>query len=162
MTQMQSMTGEPGTNPVGTWGFWAILAGALAVLTVCFYLYGPSLEPQPSVAQQIGEMAGEMKRAAWRAFLGLENEAPTPPAARSLLSQYLPLAGPALGLIAILLAAVSLLARENRRLATYGAALGAGAVLFQVFWWMAALIICAIFIVKIIENLDGFFSLPWD
>ncbi|EAQ14747.1 hypothetical protein BD830_106327 [Maritimibacter alkaliphilus HTCC2654] len=162
MTQVSYIPDAFGPAPLRTWGFWAIVTGALAVMVVCFYIYGPTLEPQPSAAQQIGEIAGEMKRAAWRAFLGMEAEAAAPAPEPSLFMRYLPFAGPALGLVAVVLSAVSLIRREDRKLAGYGVALGGGAVLFQVFWWFAALIVCAILFVKIIENLDGFFSLPWD
>ena len=144
--------------PIRKWGFWAIAAGVVAVLFVSFQIFGPSLEPQPSTAQQIGEMAGEMKRAAWRSFLGLKQPEPETEAARSLVSQYLPLAGPVFGVLAIVLSLISALMRENWRYPVYGAALGAGAILFQIVWWMLLVVLGVMLLISIIENLGDFFS----
>ena len=142
--------------PLRKWGFWAVVAGAGALLFVCFQVFGPSLEPKPSGAQQIGEMAGEMKRAAWRSFLGLKQ--PEPETTATAVSSYLPLAGPVLGIVAILLSLVSALMRENWRYPVYGAALGAGAIVFQVFWWMLLVVLGVMLLIAVIENLGDFFS----
>ena len=163
MTETQTMRDAPNPSPFRLWGLWAIAAGAIAVVLVCIQIFGPPAEPQPSAAQQIGEIAGEMKRSAWRAFLGMEPEPPAPQPDPSLVSQYLPIAGPVLGVLAIVLAVVSALMRENWRLATYGTVLGASAVLMQMFWWVALLIAGVILLAAVIENLGGFFSfLPWE
>ena len=143
-------------NPFRLWGTWAVILGGVALLLVLIQIFGPSFEPKPSAGQQIGEIAGEMKRAAWRSFLGLKQPEAEPVPASVL--DYLALAGPVLGLGAILLSIVSGFRREGWRLPAYGTALGASAILFQLFWWVALLIAGVIILVAIIENLGDFFS----
>ncbi|MXQ08503.1 hypothetical protein GQ651_11660 [Alphaproteobacteria bacterium GH1-50] len=144
--------------PIGKWGFWAVTAGVVALLFVFFQIFGPTLEPKPSAAQQIGEMAGEMKRAAWRSFLGLKQPEPEQEAARSVISQYLPLMGPIFGVVAIVLSLISALMRENWHYPVYGAALGIGAIVFQIAWWVLLVVLGIMLLVSIIENLGDFFS----
>ncbi|MEM8872470.1 MAG: hypothetical protein AAF848_09900 [Pseudomonadota bacterium] len=138
------------------WGGWAVLLGGLAVLLVFVQIVGPSFESQPSVATQVGEIAGEIKRSAWRSFLGLEQ--PEPEVASTSVWIYVGLAAPVLGIAAILLSLVSGLARENWRLPVYGATLGAAAVVFQFVWWVAILVAGVLLLVAIIENIGDIFS----
>lgn len=158
MTNASEFPEHHDPSPLRLWGLWSALVGALALGIVFFQIFAPPADPQPSVGQQIGEIAGEMKRSAWRSFLGLEPEAPEPRPEPSVVSQYLPFAGPALGIIAILLSLVSAVRREHWRMPTYGAALGASAILFQFFWWVALLVAGVVLLVAIIENLGDFFS----
>ena len=51
------------------WGFWAMVIGGLGVLLVFAPFAWPLPADTPSVAQQVGEMAGEIRKAAWRSFL---------------------------------------------------------------------------------------------
>lgn len=139
-----------------TWGGWALLVGALAMGLVLFQIFGPSLEPTPSVATQIGEAAGEMRRAAWRSFLGL-------PRAQSAASQVpfyrqFAMVGPLLGVIAILLAGVAGAVREHWRLAAYGAGLGVAAIVFQFVWWVTLVVAAVILLVAVIENIGDIFG----
>ncbi|MEM6624999.1 MAG: hypothetical protein AAF674_22505 [Pseudomonadota bacterium] len=64
------MTTASDVSPTRTWGFWAVMIGGLAMILVFVQIVGPMLETSPSAASQIGEMAGEMKRAPWRALTG--------------------------------------------------------------------------------------------
>jgi len=109
------------------------------------------------IGQQIGEIAGDIKRAAWRSFLGLAPEPAPLPAARTLFDTIY-IATPVIGGIAIVLAAISLLMRENWRLGFYGVALGGGAILFQYLWWMVMIILGFVLLIKIVENIGDIFS----
>lgn len=139
-----------------SWGFWGVMTGALALVLVLFQIFGPALEPAPSAATQVGEIAGEIKRAAWRSFLGLPKPEPEPVAVT--YRSYLPLAGPILTTIAIVLSLISLVLRENRRLAAYGTSLGVGAIVAHFFWWALLVIAGVLLLVAIIENIGDIFS----
>ena len=141
-------------NPFRRWGLWAVLTGALALCLVLVQIVGPTLEPQPSAAAQIGEIAGEIRRSAWRSFLGLPAPEPEPVPS----SNYLALAGPILGILAIVLSVISGVLRENWRYPAYGAGLGVAAIVFQYFWLLAVLVAGVLLLVAIIENIGDIFS----
>lgn len=138
------------------WGFWAVIAGAAALILVFAQMAGPSFEAKPSAAVQIGEIAGEIKRSAWRSFFGLANEAPAP--APVSVWTYVSFAAPILGIIAIVLSLVSGVLRENKRFYTYGAGLGIAAIVFHFLWWVALLIAGVVLLIAIIENIGDIFS----
>ena len=138
------------------WGVCAVVIGALALIVVLVQIFGPSTSPEPSVATSIGEIAGEIKRSAWRSFFGLAQ--PEPEVVPTTLKDWLPLAGPALGIVAVLLSLVSGLKHENWRLPAYGAGLGASAIVFYTLWWVALLVLGAMILVAIIENIGDIFS----
>ncbi|MFK7834596.1 MAG: hypothetical protein AB8B60_00115 [Sulfitobacter sp.] len=113
-------------------------------------------ETKPSAGAQIGEIAGEIKRSAWRTLLGLPKPAPEP--VSPSLWVYTAMAAPILGVAAILLSVISGVMRENWRFAVYGTSLGVAAVVFQFFWWVAILIAGVVLLVTIIENMGGIFG----
>ncbi|MBD3625525.1 MAG: hypothetical protein HUJ24_09135 [Rhodobacteraceae bacterium] len=150
------MSEQIAAHPFRNWGAWAVLTGALALALVFAQMVGPSLQPGPSAATQIGEIAGEIKRSAWRSFFGLGNPKPEPePVA---IWTYFGLAGPILGVIAVILSLVSGVLRENWRYSVYGASLGAAAIMFQFVWYIALLIAGVLLLVAIIENIGEIFS----
>lgn len=138
------------------WGFCAVIAGAAALILVFAQMVGPSFEAKPSAAAQIGEIAGEIKRSAWRSLFGLSNEQP----AEALVSlwTYVSFAAPVLGVIAIVLSLVSGVLRENWRYPVYGTGMGIAAIVFYFFWWAALLIAGVVVLVAIIENIGDIFS----
>jgi len=140
----------------GTWGFWALMAGALSVLLVFAQIALPMMEPQPSVGTQLGEIAGEIKRAAWRSFLGLAQPEPEP--VSPPVWAYLTIAAPMFGVIAIVLSAISGILRENRRYAVYAAGLGLAAIMFQFLWLLAVLIAGIALLIAILDNIGDIFS----
>ncbi|MEM9331642.1 MAG: hypothetical protein AAGA53_09970, partial [Pseudomonadota bacterium] len=99
------MTSQVSTDLLRTWGFWSVMLGALALALVFVQIVGPTFEQKPSAAQQIGEIAGEIKRSAWRSFFGTAAEVqkaqPVP------IWNYLALAAPILGIIAVVLSLIS-------------------------------------------------------
>lgn len=146
---------------LASWGLWAIICGAVAIALVFvqIQLLSGTSEAVP-IGQQIGEIAGDIKRSAWRSFLGLAppEPEPVPISRREQVFDVIYTAIPVIGCLAIVLAAVSLLKRENWRLGFYGVALGGGAILFQYLWWMAILILGFILLIKIVENIGDIFS----
>jgi hypothetical protein len=143
-------------NPLLSWGLWAVLTGALALALVVFQIAGPMLEPKPSAGTQIGEIAGEIKRSAWRTFLGLPKPEVQPEPVPA--TAYLALAAPLLGIVAVVLSLISGVLRENWRYAAYGVSLGATAIVFQYFWWLALLVAGVVLLVTIIANIGDIFS----
>jgi hypothetical protein len=71
MEQQTEVSVQVAIQPMRTWGFWSVLIGALALALVFVQLVGPTFEPRPSAATQIGEIAGEIKRSAWRTLRNL-------------------------------------------------------------------------------------------
>jgi hypothetical protein len=145
MSDVQKSLGEFG------WGHFAIGAGALALSLAVLHVFGGPFAPQPSVGTTVGEIAGEMRAAALRAVNGEPQPAPVPRGWD--IDRVLLVAAPLLGVLAIVLSMVAALRREGLRLAGYGAALGIGAILFQLVWWIAALIAGVILLVAIVENI---------
>lgn len=142
--------------PFRTAGFWAVMIGAIALVLVFVQMVGPTLEPKPSVGTQIGEIAGEIQRSAWRSFLGRTK--PEPEVVPVPIWDHLALLAPILGVVAIVLSLLSGLMRENWRYSVYGASLGAGAIVFQFVWWIALLVVGVLLLVAIIENIGEIFS----
>lgn len=138
------------------WGFWAVLSGAAAMILVFAQIIGPTLDPGPSAASQIGEIAGEIRRSAWRSLLGLPNQAPE--TASSSPWGYIALAAPILGVAAIVLAMISGVLRENWRYPVYGTSFGVAAIVFHYFWWIALLVAGVVLLVTIIENMGDIFG----
>ncbi|MEM7320165.1 MAG: hypothetical protein AAF408_14225 [Pseudomonadota bacterium] len=139
-----------------SWGFWAVLTGAVAVILVFAQMIGPTFESGPSAATQVGEIAGEIKRSAWRTFLGLPSKEPEVTSVSGW--NYVAMVIPVLGMVAILLSVISGVMRENRRYSVYGTSLGIAAVVFHYFWWVALLIAGVVLLVSIIENIGDIFS----
>lgn len=146
----------PDFNPFRTWGLWGVVIGGFALILVFIQIFGPMMEPKPPAGVQIGEIAGDMARSAWGSFFGLEAAAAEPEPVS--YKMYLAFVAPILGVISVLLAMISGLMGENWRFAAYGTSLGAAAVLFHFFWWIAILVCGVILLVAIIENLGSFFT----
>ncbi|OWY08592.1 hypothetical protein B6V74_12215 [Thioclava sp. F42-5] len=156
MTQSESHPPAPLRPLFRSWGFWALLAGAAALILVFVQISGIANGPQPSAGSQIGEISGEIKRSAWRSFFGL---APKPVEPQPLpASSYLGLAAPVLGILAIVLAGIAAALRENWRLPSYAVSLGIAAIVFQYVWWIALLVAGVVLLVTIIANLGEIFS----
>lgn len=138
------------------WGFWAVLTGAIALVLVFAQMIGPTFEAKPSAASQIGEIAGEIKRSAWRSFFGLPK--PEPEISSPQLWSYVAIAAPIFGIIAIVLSVISGVLRENWRYPVYGTCLGVAAIVFHYLWWIALLVAAVVLLVTIIENIGDIFS----
>jgi hypothetical protein len=144
------------TTILKTWGFWAVLTGAVALVLVFIQIAGPTFQDTPSAATQIGEIAGEIRRSAWRSFLGLPR--PAVPVKEVSALDYVSVVAPVLGLLAVLLSVISGVLRENWRYPVYGVSLGIAAIVFQYLWWLALLVAGVILLVTIIENIGDIFN----
>lgn len=150
-------------NPLRSWGLWAVTLGAVSLILVFIHITQPFAEPAPPVGTQIGEIAGDMTRSAWRSFFGLEPEVAVAEPQSITLNDILSVVAPVLGVAAIVLAVISGVMRENWRYAVYGTGLGASAVLFFYLWWVALLFCGVLLLIAIIENLGSFFTFGlWD
>lgn len=150
------MPAPPERTPFRTWGLWAVVTGAVALMLVFYQVFGPMVEPKPSAGTQVGEIAGEIKRAAWRSFFGLPR--PETTVEPVTVSDYLGIVAPVLGIVAILLSLISGLARENWRYPLYGGGLGVASIVFFYVWWIAILFAGVLLLVAIIENIGDIFS----
>lgn len=163
MTQQTDPAPIDPHNPLRSWGLWAVALGAVSLILVFIHMTQPFAEPAPPVGTQIGEIAGDMTRSAWRSFLGLEPEVAAVEPQSTTLNDILGIIAPAFGVAAIVLAVISGVMRENWRYAVYGTGLGASAVLFFYFWWVAMLFCGVLLLIAIIENLGSIFSFGlWD
>ncbi len=156
MEQQSEISVHDSIHPLRTWGCWSVLIGALALMLVFAELVGPTFESRPSAATQIGEIAGEIKRSAWRTLLGLP--APEREIRAASVWSYLAIIAPLLGLVAVSLSLISAVLRENWRYPVYGVSLGATAIVFQFLWWLALVICGVLLLVAIIENIGEIFS----
>ena len=143
-------------RPFESWGFWGVIAGGLAVMLVFLQMVGPTLEPQPSVGNQIGEIAGDIARSAWQSFRGEYVPEPEPAGGQTWV--ILGLAAPILGVVAIVVSMISAIRRENWHYPVYGAGLGAAAIVFYFVWWVAMLFAGVLLMVAILENLGDIFG----
>lgn len=157
MEQQTEMSVQDVLQPiVRKWGFWSVVLGALALMLVFAQMVGPSFETKPSAATQIGEIAGEIKRSAWRSFFGMP--APEPKVQSNSVWDYLAIIAPILGIAAVVLSLISGVLKENWRFPVYGVTLGASAIVFQYVWWLALLVCGVLILVAIIENITDIFS----
>ena len=86
-----------------SWGLWAMICGAVAMVLVFVQIQMLSGQETASIGQQIGEIAGDIKRSAWRSFLGLAPPEPEPiPSSRELFDMIFA-ATPVIAGIAIVL-----------------------------------------------------------
>ncbi len=138
------------------WGFWGVLAGGAGLMAVFIQIGLPMMEPSPSVGTQIGEIAGDIRRAAWDSFLGREPAAPEP--VQPKLTDYLIYAAPALGILAVILSLISGVRGENWRFPLYAGGLGGAAILFHFFWWAMLLVLGMILLISIVQNIGDIFG----
>ena len=64
MEQHNNMPAKHLSQILTTWGLWAVLIGALALILVFIQIVGPMMTPKPPVGSQVGEIAGEITRSA--------------------------------------------------------------------------------------------------
>lgn len=146
------------SHVVRHWGLWAVIFGAVSVAMVLVQMQLLSSQDAAPIGQQIGEIAGEIKRNAWRSFLGLAPPEPEPVAASRDIFGTLFMVTPFVAGIALVLSAISFVKRENWRLGFMGVALGGGAILFQFAWWMVLVLLGFLLLFKIVENIGDIFS----
>ncbi len=131
-------------------GTASLIAGAASLLIALFYFWAAPLEPQPSLERTIAETAVNISKEVVRVIRKepavLEQKAWT-------LDRTVPLAAVICGALALILAAVGYVRREDHRPVVAGAALGAGAVGFQFLSWIALMGAGLVLIWIIVANL---------
>jgi len=139
------------TQPV--WGLCGMIAGVIAVALVTFSLSGIFEGPKPPVATQIGEMAAEIRKAATRSMMGIEQPEPETPA--MTVATLVTLAIPVLAGLAALAGAIGLFRREPRTLPLLAVGFGTSAFVMQYLFILALMIGGVVLLVTIINNIDG-------
>lgn len=125
--------------------------GAAALLLVLVQFWAGPFAPQQDAAVTIGEFAGEVRKAATRALLDQPQ-----PAAQAVpwdVDRVLTLVAAVLAGGAVILGLAALVRHEPWRPAAGAVILGAGAVLFQFFAWTVLLVVGALIIVAILNNI---------
>ena len=138
------------------WGYGAILLGALALSIALLNIIGGPFSPAPTIGEQIGEIAADIRASALRELSGAE--APPETAQGWDIDRIMLVAAPLTGVAAVLTAIISVLGGDPHRLPLYGAALGASAIVIQFVWWAVMIIAAAIIIAAVIENIGGIFG----
>ncbi|MFX0544463.1 hypothetical protein ACEWPL_002830 [Roseovarius sp. S1116L3] len=139
-----------------SWGVWAVATAALALGLVFLQMALPAFDTGPSTASQIGEIAGEIKRAAWRSFFGMSQAEVAPETPKLIF--YLAIIAPVSAILSLVLSLVSRLTHEDWRLGAYGASLAVAALVLQFIWWLALLIMGFLLLVSILQNIGDIFS----
>lgn len=118
------MTDSALPKPPITFSIWGFGLGALAfALVIIQYVAGP-FAPQPDVGQSLGQMAGEMARAAVGSFFGREPETVDAVARPWDIDRAMLVGSMALAGVAIFLGGLGLIRHEAKR--AVAAALGMG------------------------------------
>lgn len=155
---MMDDTQHPSPLFENRWGLVATVCGAIALCLVFAQMQLIMGQETASIGQQIGEIAGDIKRSAMRSLQGLPPPEPAPIPLSQRLSEIFFVAAPIAAGIAFVISAVSFVKREHPRLGIYGIVLAGSAILFQFVWWMAILVLGCLLLVKIVENIGDIFS----
>jgi hypothetical protein len=131
-------------------GLASIICGGIALLMVVVHMWAGPLEPQKTIERTIAELAVNIAKE-------VANVARNKPAelhARSLNTDDLVrIAAATLAVLALVIAGIGFIKRENSRPLIVGAGLGAGAIAIQVLLWMALLIAGLVLIGLVVSNL---------
>ena len=147
------MTAEAKSQLRPVAGFVGLGMGAAALLIVFVHFWAGPFSPQQRAAVTVGEIAADMRQAAVRKLKGLPQ--PKPVSAPWDSDRILSVVAALFAGIAVVAGVVGLVRRETWRPAVGGMALGIGAVAFQVFTWAILLVVGALIIVAIIQNITG-------
>lgn len=141
----------PSPRPV--WGLCGLIAGLIAVALVTLSLSAIFEEPKPPAATQIGEMAAEIRKAATRSMLGVEQPEPETPA--MTVVTLVTFAIPVLAALAAISGAIGLFRSEPRTLPLMAVGFGTSAFVMQYLFLLALMIGGVFILVAVINNIDG-------
>ncbi|MBB4286351.1 hypothetical protein [Roseospira goensis] len=147
---MGAHTAQTRSPFTGAAGVAVILGGAALLLVLIQFAAGP-FAPQDSLGTTIVDIASDIRDAAARKLAG--EPKPEPQAPPWTIDRIMVVVALVAGGAALVVAAVGLLRGESPRALAVGAGLGAGAIVFQVAVWLALLIIGAMILVSILDNL---------
>jgi hypothetical protein len=148
------MTTIAGSQPKPSAGIAAFVLGSLALLMVLAHFWVGPLAPQQRVGVTVGEIAADMRQAALRKLKG-ERPAQTVAETRPWTTdRILDLIKALVAGLALIAGCAGLIRRESHGPAIAGIALGASAIVFQLFTWAILIVAGALIIVAIIYNVD--------
>lgn len=136
----------------------AIGLGGLGLFIALLVVYAGPFAPQQDIGTAIGEIAGNMRAAAWRSFLGLEQPEATIVQRDWDIDRILMTAAPAAGVLGIIMAITAYIRGEPKRVATYGMLLSVCAIFVQVLLIVVMIIAGVVLLINIIQNLDSIFG----
>lgn len=136
----------------------AIGLGGIGLFVALLVMYAGPFAPQQDVGTTIGEIAGNMRAAAWRSFFGLEQPESTIVQRAWDIDRVLMAAAPAAGVLGIVMAIVAYIRKEPKRMAYYGMALSVCAVFVQVLLIVLMIVAGVILLINIIQNMDSIFG----
>jgi hypothetical protein len=136
-------------------GFSAMVLGAAALVMVVLHFWAGPLAPQKSVERTIAEIAVNISREVARVVR--DKPAVTKPRVWNI-DDTIRLAGAALAVLALILAAVGFVRREDFRPAVMGASLGGAAIAFQFVMWLALAALGLVLLWIVVSNLGEILS----
>lgn len=131
---------------------WAMLLGAAALILAVVHLFAGPFAPVNSVGVTLGELAAEIQQSGLRALRG--EPQPDAQARPWDIDRILALAAAVMGPAAIVLAVIGFVRHEPRRAVIGGVGLGAAAVAFQFFAWLALAVLGVMILIPLIQALD--------
>ena len=147
------MTANTSIQPRPIAGIVGFALGAVALLLVLVHFWAGPFAPQQRMTVTVGEIAADIRQAAIRKLKGVPSPKPAPVAWDS--DRILKLVAALLAGMAVIVGVASLVRRETWRPAVGGIALGGGAIAFQVFTWATLLVVGALILCVIIQNITG-------
>ena len=145
------------TQSRAVWSGTGFFLGAGALLLAVIQFWAGPFAPQPETAVSLGELSAEVGKSMLRSWVGID---PPPPEPLPWdIDRILQTVAAGLGALAIVLALVGFVRRENWRYAVGAAALGGSAILFQLFIW----VVVVIAFVLIVGAIMSFWTelIPW-
>ena len=136
----------------------AIGLGGIGLFIALLVMYAGPFAPQQDIGTTIGEIAGNIRAAAWRSFFGLEQPESTIVQRAWDIDRILMTAAPAAGVLGVIMAITAYIRQEPKRIATYGMALSVCAVFVQVLFIVLMIVAGVLLLMSIIENLDSIFG----
>lgn len=138
--------------------FAAIGLGAIGLFIALLVMYVGPFAPQQDIGTTIGEIAGNMRAAAWRSFLGLEQPESSIIERAWDIDRILMTVAPAAGVLGTIMAITAYIRGEPRRVASYGMALSVCAIFVQVLIIVLMIVAGVMLLISIIENMDSIFG----
>ncbi|WP_436398327.1 hypothetical protein [Roseobacter sp. S98] len=136
----------------------AVALGGIGLFIALLVVFAGPFAPQQDIGTAIGEIAGNMRAAAWRSLFGLEQPEATIVQRAWDIDRILMVAAPAAGVLGIITAVIAYVRNEPRRIAGYGLAISVCAVFIQVFLAVVMIIAGVMLLIGIMQNMDSIFG----
>ena len=136
----------------------AIGLGGIGLFIALLVVFAGPFAPQQDVGTAIGEISGNMRAAAWRAFLGLEQPESTIVQRGWDIDRILMTAAPAAGVLGVIMAITAYIRREPKHMASYGMALSVCAIFVQVLLIVVLIVAGVMLLIGIMENMGSIFG----